>query len=201
MDGASADAELHSGGSDAALVLQDCPENSWVWRVVTWHVATVTHYVAPCQYPMSQLRQKATTMAGMAAPSIGQATSRELKRVLSEVGWSVTRAGQELDVSRRQVQRWLAGTPMPWDHIETLCERSGKAVHIEVGEHEEAPRPEWAEELVADVKAIRRGVESEANGLAVLKALLEAIQTALGQSPDDPADDLAPPQTRRKRGR
>lgn len=101
----------------------------------------------------------------------------------AEVARGLTQAGYP--VSGPTVSRWAKGnnvTPLAVRHVEDL-----------LGETRKAPRPDWAEELVAEVKTIRQTVESEAIGLAALRALLEAIQGQLGPLPDDPVDDPPPP--------
>jgi hypothetical protein len=127
-----------------------------------------------------------TTQArGMAASLLKYANREAVARALTERGYPVSRA---------TVNRWAGGKEMP--------EIAGQLI-AELFMHPDTAKrpPPWAEAIADDVSAIRRGVESEAVGLAALRALLEAIQAGLLPPDDDPADDPAPPQTVGRRGR
>jgi transcriptional regulator with XRE-family HTH domain len=100
-----------------------------------------------------------------------------------------------LQVSRAAVADWAKGrsvTPYRVNQLEQLLRPD-----LDI---EKRP-PGWAEGLVADVDAIRRGVESEAIGLAALRALIESTQSLLLPPDADPVDAPAPPQKARRRGR
>lgn len=99
-----------------------------------------------------------------------------------------------LGVSRTSVAAWAKGrdvSPFRLRQVEGLL----------LPEREEAPTPEWAQGLREDVAAIRSGVESEAIGLAALRAVLESIGARLPPPADDPLDDPAPPLRAGRRGR
>lgn len=92
-------------------------------------------------------------MAGMPESLAGKATRRELKRVMSAAGWTASVTATELGVSRRQVQRWLAGDEMPTKKLALLAQKSGRPVKLEFGAQEEAPAlTAGAEVLVGGLK-------------------------------------------------
>lgn len=74
-----------------------------------------------------------------------------------------TRVGESLGVTRSAVARWAKGRQVtPWNlqQVEQL-----------LGEQKEAPRPDWAEELLVGIAAIRQSQEASSDLLAALAAV------------------------------
>jgi transcriptional regulator with XRE-family HTH domain len=133
-------------------------------------------------------------------------TDREA--VIKAIRGARTRAGltQEQAAALRPrratstISRWeTGGMPITWDELIEYAYALNEPITLRFGPDTTKEAPPWAEPLVADVTAIRRGVESEAIGLAALRALLEAIQEQQEPPDDDSVDDPAPAPTARRR--
>lgn len=120
----------------------------------------------------------------MAASLLTYANRQKVAEALTARGYPV---------SRMTVNRWARGSEMPGIAATMILE-------LFHSPNTAKRPPPWAEAIADDVAAIRLGVESEAIGLAALRALLESIQGQLEPPPDDPADDPTPAPTAHRRG-
>lgn len=102
---------------------------------------------------------------------------------------------RRLGVTRTTVSDWAHSPDPPPARVDQVRQLLLESL----GHAKEAPPPQWATGLVNDVPLIRSGVEQVLNDLAILRALLEAMQSGLLPPDDDPVDDppLQPTASRR----
>ena len=92
----------------------------------------------------------------MAVSLLRYANREKVAQALTEQGYSVT---------RMTVNRWAKGAEMPEIAARMIAALYG------LGEPKEAPRPEWAEELLEEIAAIRKSQQTAADLLAALAAV------------------------------
>ena len=121
---------------------------------------------------------------------------REVKRVLSNAGWSARRAAAEMGISHETVYRWMRGeNQAPIDELAKLAEITGQPITIRLGDAKEEPPPQWARVLIAEI------VEASQAALAVDRAELVrlAAEAAIAQQSRTPGgpvlgNGLTPPE-------
>jgi hypothetical protein len=125
----------------------------------------------------------------MAVSLLRYANREKVAQALTEQGYSVT---------RMTVNRWAKGAEMPEVAARMIAELFSHT------DNKEAPRPEWAEELMSTVDAIadKVGVTSQERAAIVggVRAELPPLPPA-ERGTDQPADDLTGEAPHDERGR